>query len=49
MYGGDEVLWTVCGILLEVNGSEVACMILKKLKVVRGIGSVVDVIRIQVR
>ena len=43
MYGGDEVLWTVCGISLEVNGSEVARMILKKLGVVRRIGSLVDV------
>ena len=41
VHGGDEVLWTVRGVELEVNGSDVARMILKNLDAVWGVGSVV--------
>ena len=34
VHGGDEVLWTVRGVELEVNGSDVARTILKNLEVV---------------
>ena len=37
----DEVLWTVRGVELEVNGSDVARMILRNLEEVWGVGSVV--------
>ena len=39
--GGDEVLWTVRGVELEVNGSDVARMISRNLEAVWGVGSVV--------
>ena len=39
--GGDEVLWTVRGVELEVNGSDVARTILRNLEAVWGVGSVV--------
>ena len=38
---GDEVLWTVRGVDLEVNGSDVARMISRNLEAVWGVGSVV--------
>ena len=41
VHGGDEVLWTVCGVELKVNGSDVARMILRNLEAVWGVGSVV--------
>ena len=41
VHGGDEVLWTVRGVELEVNGSDVAMMILRNLEAVWGVGSVV--------
>ena len=41
MHGGNEVLWTVRGVEQEVNGSDIARMILKNLEAVWGIGSVV--------
>ena len=41
VHGGDEVLWMVCGVELEVNGSDVARMILRNLEAVWGVGSVV--------
>ena len=41
VHGGDEVLWTVRVVELEVNGSDVARMILRNLEVVWGVGSVV--------
>ena len=34
VHGGDKVLWTVRGVELEVNGSDVARMILRNLEVV---------------
>ena len=41
VHGGDEVLWTVRGVELEGNGSDVARMILRNLEAVWGVGSVV--------
>ena len=41
VHGGDEVLWTVRVVELEVNGSDVARMILRNLEAVWGVGSVV--------
>ena len=41
VHGGDEVLWTVRGVELQVNGSDVARMILRNLEAVWGVGSVV--------
>ena len=41
VHGGDEVLWTVRGVELEVNGSDVARMKLWNLEAVWGVGSVV--------
>ena len=41
VHGGDEVLWTVRGVELEVNGSDVARTILRNLEAVWGVGSVV--------
>ena len=41
VHGGDEVLWTVHGVELEVNGSAVARMILRNLEAVWGVGSMV--------
>ena len=38
VHGGDEVLWTVRGVELEVNGSGVARMILRNLEAVLGVG-----------
>ena len=42
VHGGDEVLWMVRGVELEVNGSDVARMILRNLEAVWGVGSVVE-------
>ena len=41
VHGGDEILWTVRGVKLEVNGSDVARTILRNLEAVWGVGSVV--------
>ena len=41
VHGGDEVLWTLRGVELKVNGSDVARMILRNLEAVWGVGSVV--------
>ena len=41
VHGGDEVLWRVRGVELEVNGSDVARAILRNLEAVWGVGSVV--------
>ena len=41
VHGSDKVLWRVRGVELEVNGSDVAKMILGNLEVVWGVGSVV--------
>ena len=41
VHGGDEILWTVRGVVEETNGSEVANVILKILEVVWGVGSLV--------
>ena len=41
VHGGDEVLRTVHGVELEVNGSDVATMILRNLEAVWEVGSVV--------
>ena len=41
VHGGDEVLWTVRGVELELNGSDVARTILRNLEAVWGVGSVV--------
>ena len=41
VHGGDEVLWTLHGVELEVNGSDVARMILRNMEAVWGVGSVV--------
>ena len=41
VHGGDKVLWTVRGVELEVNGSDVARTVLRNLEAVWGVGSVV--------
>ena len=41
VHGGDEILWTIRGVIEETNGSEVAKVILKNLEAVWGIGSLV--------
>ena len=41
VHGGDEVLWTVRGVELEVNDSDVVRMILRNQEAVWGVGSVV--------
>ena len=41
VHGGDEILWTVRGVVEETNGSEVANVILKNLEAVWGVGSLV--------
>ena len=41
VYGGDEILWTVRGVELEVDGSKVAQEVLRNLEVVWGVGSAV--------
>ena len=38
VHGGDEVFWTVRGVELEVNGSDIARMILRNLEWVWGVG-----------
>ena len=38
VHGGDEVLWTVRGVELEMNGSDIARMILRNLESVWGVG-----------
>ena len=41
IHGGNKFLWTVGGVELEVNGSDVARMILRNLEAVWGVGSMV--------
>lgn len=38
---GNEVLWTVRGVDIDMNGTEVAGIILKNVEAVWGVGSVV--------
>ena len=42
VHGGDKVLWTVRGVELEVNGSDVARLISRNLETVWGVGSGVE-------
>ena len=42
VHGGDEVLWTVRGVELEVNGSDVARMIFRNLEALWGVDSMVE-------
>lgn len=41
VHGGDEVLWTVRGVDVDMNDNEVAGVMLKNLEAVWGVGSVV--------
>lgn len=41
VHGGHEVLWTVRGVDINVNGTEVADIMVKNLEAVWGVGSIV--------